>query len=264
MSPCINLNADLGEGCGDDAAMLDIVASANIACGFHAGDAATMARTVETALARGVELGAHPSYPDREGFGRRAMAMEPEEIEAVVAAQIGALSAIARLRGGRICHVKPHGALNNRAAVEADAALAIARAVRGVDDSLILLAPAGSAMVSAGRSLGLAVAEEVFADRNYADDGTLIPRNRPEALIHDPDEAAAHVLRMVGQGVIRTLSGRDLPCRADSVCVHGDDPGAVLLARRIRAVLTKSDIAVVSLFSLFRRQVLHRQTRGGI
>lgn len=249
----INLNADLGEDCGDDAAMLDVVASANIACGFHAGDAALMARTVSAALARGVELGAHPSYPDRDGFGRRAMALAPDEIEAVVACQIGALAGIAALRGARLSHVKPHGALSNRAALEPEAAAAIARAVRAVDGGLILLAPAGSAMVAAGHGAGLAVAEEVFADRAYADDGSLIPRGHPQAMIHDIEAACAHGLRMAEEGIIRTLSGRDLACAAQSICVHGDDSQAVALARRLRQTLEARGIAILPL-----SQVLHR------
>lgn len=244
----VNLNADLGEGCGDDAAMLDVVASANIACGFHAGDAMEMTRTVRAALAKGVSLGAHPSYPDREGFGRRAMDLPLDELEAITAYQIGALAAIAALHGGRLGHVKPHGALSNRAAVDMEVALAIARAVRGVDDRLILLAPAGSAMVEAGLCLGLRVVQEVFADRNYGDDGNLLPRSHPQALIHDPDLAAAHMLRMVRDGVIRSLSGQELACHAQSVCVHGDGPGAVALARHLKRELRNSDIAVISLF----------------
>lgn len=247
MSGSVNLNADLGEGCGDDEAMLELVASANIACGFHAGDAMDMTRTVRAALAKGVSLGAHPSYPDREGFGRREMGLSIAEIEAVTAYQIGALSGIAAANGGRLGHVKPHGALSNRAAVELDVALAIARAIKGVDGGLIFLAPSGSAMVEAGRRLGLRVAQEVFADRNYDDLGNLISRRHPQALIHDPQEAAAHALRMVAKGVIRALSGHEMPCVADSICIHGDDPEAVALARHLRVVLKESDIAVVSL-----------------
>ncbi|OAN52747.1 hypothetical protein A6A04_15725 [Paramagnetospirillum marisnigri] len=243
----INLNADLGEGCGDDAAMLDVVASANIACGFHAGDAAMMSRTVAAAMARGVGLGAHPSYPDREGFGRRAMELSVAELEAVVACQVGALAGVVALHGGHLAHVKPHGALSNRAAVELDIAQAVARAVAAVDGGLILLAPAGSALVEAGRRSGLRVAEEVFADRTYDDEGYLVPRSSPHALIHDPAEAAAHVLRMARDGVIRSLSGREIACQAQSVCVHGDDPGAVALARAVRAALASAGIKIIPL-----------------
>ena len=244
----VNLNADLGEGCGDDAAMLDLVGSANIACGFHAGDAMAMTRTVKAALAKGVSLGAHPSYPDREGFGRRAMDLPLGEVEAITAYQIGALAAIATLHGGRLGHVKPHGALSNRAAVDLDLALAVARAIRGVDDRLIFLAPAGSAMVEAGRRLDLRVVQEVFADRNYGDDGNLMPRSHPQALIHDPEQAARHMLRMVKDGVIQSLSGKMIACDAQSICVHGDDPGAVALARHLRLALRNNDIALISLF----------------
>lgn len=243
----VNLNADLGEECGDDLAMLDVVGAANIACGAHAGSPAVMEATVRAAMARGIGIGAHPSYPDRQGFGRRPMDLPPAEIEAVVLAQIRDLMAIAVRVGGRVAHVKPHGALSNRAAVEAEAAVAVARAVRAADPSLVLLAPAGSALVAAGRAAGLAVAEEVFADRAYGDDGNLVPRSQPGAMIHDPEIAAARVLDMVRDGMLTTVSGRRIPCRAQSVCVHGDDSGAVALARRLRAVLEEAGIVIVPL-----------------
>ncbi|CAA7623354.1 putative lactam utilization protein, UPF0271 family [Candidatus Terasakiella magnetica] len=255
MSKSVNLNADLGEGfglwpLGDDTAMLEVVNSANIACGFHAGDATVMTRTVRAALACGVAIGAHPSYPDLQGFGRRAMALTEAEIEAVVIYQIGALAGIAGAQGARVEHVKPHGALSNRAAVDAAAAAAIARAVKAVDAGLILLAPAGSAMVRAGLDLGLRVEEEVFADRAYADDGTLIPRSHPLAMIHRPDQAALHAVRMVGEGVIRTLSGKEIATTARSVCVHGDDPHAVDLARHVRTVLEAAHLTLAPLSQL--------------
>jgi len=251
----INLNSDLGEGfgawpMGDDAAMLDIVGAANIACGFHAGDPTVMARTVRAALARGVGIGAHPSYPDLQGFGRRPMALSAAEIEAAVAYQIGALAGVAAACGGRVEHVKPHGALSNRAAVDAEAALAVARAIKGVDAGLIFLAPAGSAMVAAGRQLGLVVAEEVFADRNYDDAGNLLPRSHPRALVHDPAEAVANVLSMVRHGGLRSIGGAEVPCSAQSVCVHGDDPGAVVLARTLKEALLRAGIEIVPLAAM--------------
>ena len=252
MTLTVNLNADLGEGfgtysIGDDAAMLDIVGSANIACGFHAGDAMTMTRTVRLALAKGVSLGAHPSYPDLQGFGRRPMHLSEAEVEAMVAYQIGALMGIAAAAGGRVTHVKPHGALYNAAAVEEGLARAIARAIKGVDAGLIFLALAGSAMVDAGRALGLAVAEEVFADRGYDDDGKLVPRGRPGALIQDAETAADNVLRMVQEGELLSVNGRRVPCTAHSVCVHGDDPHAVATARALRDRLARHGVRTVSL-----------------
>jgi UPF0271 protein len=248
----INLNSDLGEAfgawpMGDDPAMLEVVASANIACGFHAGDPSVMMRTVRTALAKGVSLGAHPSYPDLQGFGRRAMAMSLAEVEAMVAYQIGALAGIAAACGGRVTHVKPHGALNNQAAVDHDMALAVARAIKGVDGRLIFLAPAGSQMAKASRALGLPTAEEVFADRNYDDDGNLVARSKPNAMIHDSAEAATNVLRMIKDGVIRSVSGKDVPCQVHSVCVHGDEPSAVAMARDLRATLEANGVTIVGL-----------------
>lgn len=248
----IDLNADLGEAfgpwpMGDDQAMLAVVSSANIACGFHAGDPMVMTRTVRAARAAGVGIGAHPGYPDLQGFGRRPMALSGAEIEALLAYQIGALKGIAAACGATVGHVKPHGALSNLAAADREAALAVARGVKAADAGLILLAPAGSAMAAAGLELGLAVAEEVFADRNYGDDGNLVPRSHPRAMVHDPDEAAVNVLRMVRDGKLRALSGREIPCRARSVCVHGDDPGAVALARRVREALAGAGIAVAPL-----------------
>lgn len=248
----VDLNSDLGEAfgvwpMGDDLAMLGLVSSANIACGFHAGDPMVMTRTVRAAKAAGVGIGAHPGYADLQGFGRRPMALSGAEIEALLAYQIGALKGIAAACGTVVRHVKPHGALSNLAAVDAEAALAVARGIQATDAGLILLAPAGSAMVAAGRRLGLAVAEEVFADRNYDDDGNLVPRSRPEAMVHDADEAAANVLRMVTRGLLRSVGGKDIPCRAQSVCVHGDDPRAVALARHLRDRLEAAGVAIAPL-----------------
>lgn len=251
----VDLNSDLGEAfgawpMGDDGAMLALVSSANIACGFHAGDPLVMTRTVAAAHAAGVGIGAHPAYPDLQGFGRRPMTLAVAEIEALMEYQIGALKGIAAAQGARVVHVKPHGALSNRAAVDLETARAVARAIRASDSALIFLAPAGSAMVTAGHEMGLKVAEEVFADRNYDDAGNLVPRSQPNAMVHDPDEAARNVLSMVTRGVLRSVSGKEIACRAQSVCVHGDDPAAVALARRLRAALTEAGVAIVGLVEL--------------
>ena len=252
MTHLINLNADLGEAfgawpMGDDTAMLDIVKSANIACGLHAGDPMVMTNTVRAAVQRGVSLGAHPGYPDLQGFGRRPMELTNAEIGAIMAYQIGALQGIAATAEARITHVKPHGALSNRAAVDDEVALRMAQAIHAVDPALIFLAPAGSAMVKAGRTVGLTTAEEVFADRNYDDAGNLVPRHHPRAMVHDPEEAASNVLRMITEGTIRSISGKVLPCKAHSVCVHGDEASGVEMAAHLSAVLAKNGIVIVPL-----------------
>ena len=235
----INLNADLGEGfgawrMGDDRALLAIVGSANVACGFHAGDPLVMAETVRLAGAAGVSLGAHPAFPDLQGFGRRAMRLAPAELAAVVTYQVGALMGMARSQGQRVSHVKPHGAMSNMACEDAAMAATIAVAVKAIDPQLILLAPALSALAAAGRAAGLRVADEVFADRAYTDDGHLVPRSGPGAVLQDSADCLAHVLRMLGSGGIVTLSGKRLPCRFHSICVHGDSAHAVATATAVR------------------------------
>ncbi|MCX7146802.1 MAG: LamB/YcsF family protein [Sulfuritalea sp.] len=248
----INLNADLGEGfgpwqMGDDAAMLDTVASANIACGGHAGDPNTMRRTVRLAKQRGVSIGAHPSYPDLQGFGRRAMAMSPEELESQVAFQIGALAGIAVLEATRVTHVKPHGALNNLACVDRAVADTICRAMCAADRTLILLAPAASQLVIAGRAAGLAVVEEIFADRAYLPDGQLVPRARPDAMIHGPAACLAHVLAMLDAGALIATDGTRIPTPIGSICVHGDSPDAVAVAKHLRQQLGTQGYRILSL-----------------
>ena len=238
----INLNADLGESfgawtMGDDAALLQIVNSANIACGFHAGDPAVMQATVRLALAQGVSIGAHPSYPDLQGFGRRVMQMSSRDLQAMLLYQIGALQAIAAAEGGRVSHVKPHGALNNVACADKEVAATVVRAIQQLDPSLMLLAPAHSALASAAETAGLPVRYEVFADRAYLDDGQLMPRARPGAVLHDAQACVDHVLRMVQAQAIVTATQRQLPCRIDSICVHGDGPEAVATARAVRQAL---------------------------
>ena len=235
----INLNADLGESfgayrMGDDAALMAIIGSANVACGFHGGDPSVMADTVRLAQAAGVSIGAHPSFPDLQGFGRRAMQLRPDELAAVVVYQIGALMGMARSQGGRVSHVKPHGAMSNLACEDAAMATTIARAVRAVDPDLILLAPALSQLAIAGRAVGLRVADEVFADRAYTDQGHLVPRHQPGAVLASSAECLAHVLRMLARGGIVSTSGRLLPTAFHSICVHGDNAHAVATAAAVR------------------------------
>ena len=245
----VDLNADLGEGygpysCGDDAAMLAVVTSANVACGQHAGDPEIMAATFALARERGVAVGAHPGFPDLWGFGRRRMPFTAPEIERLVAYQVGAAQALATYAGHRVTYVKAHGALANLAAAERDVADAIARAVKAVDARLALLAIALTAQVPAGEAQGLAVHQEIFADRGYTEDGQLVPRDRPGALIHDADAAAARVAAMVGEGAIVTASGARLPTPIRSICVHGDSAQAVAMARAVRARLEAAGIAI--------------------
>jgi 5-oxoprolinase (ATP-hydrolysing) subunit A len=241
MTP-INLNADLGESfgawtLGHDAELLQVIDSANIACGFHAGDPVVMRETVRRALANGVGLGAHPAFPDLQGFGRRVMQLSPQELEATILYQVGALQAMAAAEGGRVTHVKPHGALSNLACADDAMAATVARAVRALDRDLILLAPALSALERAGEVAGLRVAREVFADRSYQADGQLTPRAQPGAVLHDAQHCVDHVRRMLDAGGIVTADGQRLPTPIHSICVHGDNPGAVAAAQAIRAAL---------------------------
>jgi len=248
----IDLNCDMGEGfgawhMGNDLEILEHVTSANIACGFHAGDPATMHRTVEAALARGVAVGAHPGLPDLQGFGRRTMALAPREAYDLVVYQVGALAAFARALGGRLSHVKAHGALYNMAAKDLALSEAIAKAVRDVDPGLIVYGLAGSQTLRAAEALGLRAAGEVFADRSYQDDGSLTPRGRPDAMIESVEAAVAQVKRMVGGGVVRSTSGNDIRVRADTLCIHGDQPGALTFVQRIRAELERDGVRVAAL-----------------
>ena len=235
----IDLNCDSGEGAGHDAELMPLITSANIACGAHAGDEATMRTTVALAQKHGAAIGAHPGFADRENFGRRELALSAEEIWALVMRQILALRALAPLR-----HVKPHGGLYNLAARDATVAGAIADAVQAVDKNLILFALAGSELVKAGRARGLRVAEEVFADRTYQADGSLTPRSQPGALIQDEELAAAQVLRMIREGKVRATDGTDVSIKADTVCLHGDSPHAVAFAQRLNVELRKAGIKI--------------------
>ena len=242
----IDLNADLGEGSGSDQQLLQLVTSANIACGFHAGDAQTMLQSVRWALKSGVAIGAHPSFPDRENFGRTAMQLPPETVYAQVVYQIGALKAIVESEGGKLVHVKPHGMLYNQAAVDSQLADAIARAVQAVDPSLILVGLANSELIGAAERLGLVARQEVFADRGYQADGTLVPRSQPGAIIESEQQAIEQTLNMVQHGKVLSISGEEVAVRADSVCLHGDGAHALAFARRLRAAFAEQHISVTS------------------
>lgn len=250
--PSIDLNCDLGESFGAytigmDSAVIPYITSANVACGYHAGDPLVMQKTVAACKASGVHIGAHPGYPDLMGFGRRNITATPAEIKAYVQYQVGALSAFCAAAGVPLCHVKPHGAMYNMAAKDEALARAICEGILEVNPALTLLALSGSAMVRAARELGLGVKSEVFADRGYQADGTLVPRGRPGAMITDEDEAIARVIRMAKEGVVRSVDGMDVPLVADSVCVHGDGEKALAFVRRIRAALTDAGIEVRAL-----------------
>ncbi len=243
----LDLNCDMGESygpwsVGSDAALLDYVTSANIACGFHAGDPGTMHKTVRLAIGKGVAVGAHPSLPDLQGFGRRAMSITPDEAYDLIVYQVGALAGFARALGGRLSHVKPHGALYNMAVMDRKLADAIAQAVKDTDPGLILFGLAFSELVRAGEEAGLTVANEVFADRTYQADGSLTPRSQANALIKDVDASIAHVRRMVGDGKVKSLQGTEVPVRADTLCIHGDEPTALEFVQKIRKALTDDGI----------------------
>lgn len=245
----IDLNADVGESfgayrLGQDEEVIRYVTSANVACGMHAGDPLVMARTVALAREAGVAVGAHPGYPDLQGFGRRALGMTPEEVEAFVTYQVGALWAFCQGAAAPLRHVKAHGSLYNQAVGDAALADAIARAVARLDSGLVLVGLAGSELLRAGKRAGLRVASEVFADRGYNPDGTLVPRGHPGAIIHDPGAVAERVLRMVSEGRVRASDGSDLEVRADTVCFHGDTPGAATLVAQVRDHLTRAGVTV--------------------
>jgi 5-oxoprolinase (ATP-hydrolysing) subunit A len=243
----IDLNSDLGEGfgpwsMGDDAAMMDLATSANVACGGHAGDPETMFVTLSFAAQRGVVVGAHPGYADREGFGRRVIPMSEGEIEHMVAAQVGALMGIGAVAGAPVRYVKPHGALGNLAADNRAVADAIARAVRAISPDLAMLAISGTELEPASEAAGLQVYSEIFADRAYLDTGRLVPRARPGAMIEDHRVAADRLLNFLRTGLMPTLGGNFIPLRAHSICVHGDSPHAVALARAIRVQLAHEGV----------------------
>ena len=247
--PTIDLNSDLGESfgqwrMGDDAAMLDIVTSANVACGFHAGDPAGILRTLKAAAAKGVTIGAHVAYPDLVGFGRRNMDIASDELTADVIYQIGALQALAHAAGTSVRYVKPHGALYNTIAHDTRQALAVIEAIRAIDQSLVLVALAGSPLIELARREGLTCIAEAFADRAYTPQGTLVSRRETGAVLHDAEQVAQRMLRLVQSGEVEAIDGSLTRIEADSICVHGDSPGAIQMAREVRQLLEQSGVAL--------------------
>ena len=249
----IDINCDMGESFGHyrlgaDEEMMRFITSANIACGFHAGDPQVMARTVALAVAHGVGIGAHPGYPDLRGFGRHRVDLTPAEIEADLLYQLGALEAFARAHGTRVSHVKAHGSLYNASEVDAKVAGAIARAVKRYNPALVLVVSATSPLaIEAGEAEGLRVAREAFADRNYNPDGTLRSRREPDALLKDPALAAERAVRMARDGIIVAYDGTEVPVRADTLCIHGDEPTAPAVAEALRAALGAAGVEVKGL-----------------
>lgn len=247
--PTIDLNCDMGESfgawkMGSDAELMSFATSVNIACGFHAGDPSTIRKTVELAIEKGMAIGAHPSYPDLQGFGRRNMSLSANEVYDVVLYQVSALKGICEASGGALHHVKPHGALYNQAAGSADLSNAIARAVRSIDAGLFLYGLSGSLMISEAEKLGVRTASEAFADRTYQTDGTLTPRSKPNALISDHKEAISQALGMILEGRATSISGAAVQVKADTICLHGDGEHAVDLARALREAFADRDVEV--------------------
>src|SRR6185503_7798442 len=254
MTSRVDINCDMGESfgayrIGADDEVFPFITSANIACGFHGGDPAVMRTTIAKAAERGVAIGAHPGFPDLIGFGRRNMDVTPDDAYDLVVYQVGALMGFARAAGAELQHVKPHGALYNMAAANQPLAAAIARAVRDVDRQLVLFGLPGSHLISEGESAGLATAGEAFADRNYMSDGSLVSRRRPDAQVHDADEAVRRAIRMVREGMVTPVDGDDIRIKVDTICIHGDGPHAAEFARRLRAGFESSGIAVKPLSS---------------
>jgi UPF0271 protein len=245
----MDLNSDLGESfgpwsMGDDAAMLGVVTSANIACGGHASDPETMFATLRMAAERGVVVGAHPGYADPLGFGRRVIPMEPVEIARMVAAQVGALQGVAALAGAKVAYVKAHGALANLAADRREVADAIASAVKTLPGNLAILAISGTELEAAGRAAGLPTYSEIFADRAYLPNGRLVPRSRPDAMVHEAKAAADRMIGFLDTGLMPVVGGDPIPLAAQSICVHGDSPDAVAMAREIRARLQAAGVVL--------------------
>ena len=250
----VDLNCDLGESfgayqMGNDEVILPYVSSVNIACGFHAGDPAVMKKTVNLALQHGVAIGAHPGLPDLAGFGRREIAVTPEEVYDMTVYQVGALAGFVKAAGGTLHHVKPHGALYNMAAVNISLAQAIAEAVYHVCPEAFLYGLANSVLVQAGQEIGLQTANEVFADRTYQPNGTLTPRRQPNALITNEQEAIEQVVQMVKARTVRAQDGSTIPIQADTVCIHGDGAHAVAFARQINETLQQENISIQAIQS---------------
>jgi UPF0271 protein len=246
MKLSVDLNADLGEGVASENDLLPLISSASIACGLHAGDPSTMVASIRAAQAAGVMVGAHPSLNDRKNFGRTKLAVSPDEVFALVVYQLGAFQAMATSLGEKPRHIKLHGALYNMAARDDAIAQAAVQAIIAIDPSLILFCPGGSALAEASTAQKLHFAREVFADRNYLSDGSLVPRTRADALLHDPQAAATRVLRMLQDNVVVAIDGTEVPMKADTVCVHGDTPDAILFARELHSCLTAAGISIAA------------------
>jgi UPF0271 protein len=248
----VDLNCDMGESfgaytIGQDEIVLSSITSANIACGFHAGDPTVMAKTIALALEKGVGIGAHPGYPDLSGFGRRLMQIPPKDVYHLVMYQIAALQGMTQALGGSLQHVKPHGALFNTAAIDADIAAAVAEAVYHVAPDAILFGLSNSLLVQASERLGLKTAHEVFADRTYQDDGSLTPRSHKQAIIHDVETAISQVIRMIVEGKVTSLAGNDVSIQADTICVHGDGPSTLLFVQKLQETFKEFDIELESI-----------------
>ena len=245
----VDLNCDLGESFGAykigmDEKIIPLISSANIACGFHASDPLVMEKTTGLATANGIGMGAHPEFPDLQGFGRREMKLSSAEVKALIIYQIGALSAFVKAKGKTLQHVKPHGALYNMAGKDEKLAMAICEWIRAVEENLIVLGQSGSRMEAAANSLGLPFAREVFADRAYEEDGSLVARSKEGAMIEDEEEAVSRVIRMIKEGKVKAVTGKDIPIKADSVCVHGDGEKALKFVEKIREALIKEGIEI--------------------
>jgi UPF0271 protein len=244
MNMRVDLNADLGEGAGHDDELLRLVSSASIACGFHASDPISILGSIRAAREYGVAVGAHPSFADRENFGRKEITLPPAEVFATVAYQLGAFHSLATAAGAEVNHVKAHGALYNMAMGDEKLAEAIAHAVLTTNSRLLFFAPGKSILERAAQAVHLRVIHEVFADRNYLADGTLVPRSRPDALLHDPEEAALRVTRMLREGMVRSVDGSDVEVQAETICVHGDNPEAVSFVRTLRSRLEEGGVQI--------------------
>ena len=251
----ININCDLGEtskfcSTENDPLLLGIVNSANVACGYHAGDESTMKKTVEISKKNGVSIGAHPSFNDPENFGRKRLDLPPKDITRLIIDQINILAEIAEKNSMKVTHVKPHGALNNMACENIELANVIAKSIIQANKDLIFLVPTGSEMQKAGKKLNMKIAAEIFADRNYEDDGNLVSRSKKNALITNPEEAKRHVIKMVQNQALNCFSGKQIPCEIDSICVHGDGKSAVKTAQEIKDGLINSKVSLKSLDQL--------------
>jgi UPF0271 protein len=247
----IDLNCDMGESfgawqMGRDAELMEYVSSINVACGFHAGDASVIRKTVETAIKKEVAIGAHPSFPDLQGFGRRAMSLSAQEVFDIVLYQVSALKGICEAFGATLHHVKPHGALYNQTAKDTELAEAIAKAVKAIDENLILYGLSNSFLISEAEKINLKTASEVFADRTYQTDGTLTPRTEPNALIHDTEKAVSQVLQMIREQSVTAATGENVSLKSETVCIHGDGENALRFAAAIHRKLTETGISIQS------------------